>query len=147
METLNKAFVLCVKENYTMRRIMADEHHVVAMSFLKKSEPHSPWFMSIFNLATCNESSSGGGNTAPKYFLPERLIHLSFRSVFMYETFLFDGWMVVPLEDEKKLVWFDKNGARSETITKWDSKCLPEIYSSGSSLLFTQPDSKILLKL
>ena len=87
LDTLSEAFVLTVSKKYTIHRILADEHHVVAISRLP-NKPHSPWFLSIFNLATCNESSSGGGKTAPKYFLPERLIHLSFRSVFLLDACL-----------------------------------------------------------
>ena len=60
LETLSEAFGLEVPAKYSIKRIMADEHHVWAMGHMKDSEtPSRPWFMSVFDLtnATCNESS------------------------------------------------------------------------------------------
>ena len=53
LDTLSEAFDLCVPKKYKIQQIMADEHHVVAISSLKGSEPESrQLFMSIFDLAT-----------------------------------------------------------------------------------------------
>ena len=147
LDTLSKAFELCVPELYTIERIMADEHHVVAMTQLDKSSRQ--WFMTIFNLATCNKSdyrsARRGGKT--KFFLAEKHVRLAFESLFLPSVFLFNGWLVVPRENEKQLIWFDKNGTRSERSTKWDTKKLKEIHSSGSSLLLlNQHDGKLWLK-
>ena len=97
--------------------------------------------MSIFNLATCNETATR------TFFLAEKTIDLTIESFSLDRVFLFDGWLVFPLEHEQELVWFDKEGKRSETITKWDSNRFKDIFPFGSGLLFTQQDSKILWKL
>ena len=148
LDTLKEAFGLRVPIKYTIERIMADEHHVVAMSLLE-SKVSSHWFMSTFDLATCNESGGGGNNnrdgkTVRKFFLAERHVCLAFESLYLDSVFLLDGWMVVLLND--KLFWFDKNGKQSETTTKLDASKVKSIYSSGSSLLFTQIGGKLLLK-
>ena len=137
LDTLSKAFSLRVPKKYTIERIMADERHVVAMSFLKDSKLSSEWFMSIFDLATYSESD---------FFLAERHVGLAIESYSLPRVFLFDGWLVVPRENQNELVWFDKRGARSETSTKWDSDDLNNICSSGSSLFFIQRDGNLLLK-
>ena len=143
VDTLSKAFCLGVPAKYTIERIMADEHRVVAMSRQKRSEsPASQWFMSALDLPTAQ-----GDKTACKCFLEESYVRLAVESVCLPNSvFLFDGWLVFPRENENELIWFDKNGTRSETSTEWDSKNLRDIYSSGSSLLFSQPDGKLLLK-
>ena len=139
LDTLSKAFCLLVPKEYKVERILADEHHVVAMSQLNSDRGSPYWYMNIFNLATCNESSSGrGGGNRPRtnFFLSEKTIDLAIESLSLLNVFLYDGWLVVPLSVEKELVWFDKNSARSETSTEWDSDYLKEIYSFGSALLF-----------
>ena len=139
LDTLSKAFQLRPSDEYWIERILADEHHVVAMSQLNSDRGSPYWYMNIFNLATCNESSSGrGGGNRPRtnFFLSEKTIDLAIESLSLLNVFLYDGWLVVPLSVEKELVWFDKNSARSETSTEWDSDYLKEIYSFGSALLF-----------
>ena len=82
-------------------------------AILNNSSSNSPSFMTLFNLATCNESS--GHNTAPrrvgrtarKYSLPKRHVRLSAISV--SDAFLFRGWLVVPRENQNELVWFDNS--------------------------------------
>ena len=145
MDTLTKAFCLFVPDEYLMERVMADEHRVVVMSTPNIATSHK-LFMSIFNLATCNER--GGNRDArrgTRFFLPEKTIDLAIESQSLPSVFLFYGWLVF-LHEDRELIWFDKEGKRSETSTEWDSKKLKEIYSSGKSLLFTQHDSNILLK-
>ena len=124
-----------VPKKYRIEQILADERHVVAMSCLKDSELSSEWFMSIFDLATYNES---------QFFLAERHFGLAFESVWLPCVFLLDGWLVVARENENELVWFDKKGKRNETSTEWDSQKI--IFSTGSSLFFMQPDGKLLMK-
>ena len=144
MDTLSKAFQLRGPDEYSIEQIVADEHHVVAMS-QHNSERSSPfWYMSIFNLATCNES---GETAARTFFLAEKTIDLAFESFSLPRVFLFDGWLVLPLEDKGELVWLDKGGKRSEKITKWDSNRFEDIFPFGSGFLFTKHDSKILWKL
>ena len=123
---------------------MADEHHVVAMSRLEDSDLESrQLFMSIFDLATCNESG-GDGKTA-RFFLFERQIDLTIKPLLLSNVFLRPVFLV-PLNGE--LVWFDKKeGKRSETSTVLDTCNLDAIYSSDSSLVFALLDrSKFLLK-
>ena len=146
LDTLKDAFGLRVPMKYTIEwRIMADEHHVVAMSKLD-GEASRQWCMSIFDLATCSENSRSarGGKTARKFFLAERHVRFAIESLYKPCVFLLDGWLVVALN--KELVWFDKNGKRSETITELDTNKMRSIYSSRSSLLFTQRDGQLLLK-
>ena len=140
LDTLSEAFGLHVPEKYTIERIVADKHHVVAISRL--ADPSRQWSMSIFNVATFNESDgdksdSRGGKTA-RFFVAERHIELSIKSLVLSSVFPFNGWLVVHREKEKELVWFNKNGKRSETRTRLDSiSNLRAIYSTVSSLLFT----------
>ena len=149
VDTLSKAFELVAPEKYTMKRIMADEHRVVAISRLD-SEPRE-WFMSVFYLAACNESGEDkrttrrGRSAASKYFLAKRHIRLDTDSVLLYNGFLFDGWLVFPGE-KSELIWFDRNGIRSEVRTKLDSENCRDIYSFGSGLIFTQHGSTILMR-
>ena len=156
LDSLKEAFGLRVPAEYTIEQILADEHRVVAMSRLEDSEPPRKWFMSIFELATCKQrgddisswlAKRGGVKTVPQFFLAERHIELNIEPLLLLpRVFLFDSWLVVPLKNANELVWFDKNGTRSETSTEWDSRRLKDIYSSGSSLFFTQLDGKLLLK-
>ena len=146
LHTLSEAFGLRVPRKYAIERIMADEHHVVAMSFAYESGRRESfqWFMSVFDLqAIGNESSRV---ETGRFFQAERHIDLAMPSVWLSEVFLLDGWLVVPSEDDKKLFWFDKDGQQSETSTEWDTGELRAIYSSGCSLLFALDDT-LLLKL
>ena len=144
LDTLNDAFGLRVPAKYTIERIMADERHVVVISRLA-CEPSRQWIMTLFDLATCNESASGD-KTARKFFVAERHVPLAIKSVSLSSVFLFEGWLVVPRKSMNKFVWFDKKGQQSETSTKWDSQYLKKIYSFGSDLLFSTHDGKLLLK-
>ena len=140
--TLSEAFGLRLPIEYTVERIMADEHHLVTMNRLENDWSGHQWSMSIFNVATFNESDgdksdSRGGKTA-RFFVAERHIELSIKSLVLSSVFPFNGWLVVHREKEKELVWFNKNGKRSETRTRLDSiSNLRAIYSTVSSLLFT----------
>ena len=140
LDTLSEVFELRVSNKYTIERIMADEHRVVAISRLA-SEPSQHCFMSVFDLATCGESAGG-------FFLIERHIDLVMQRLWLEELFLLDGWLVVPRKNPFKSVmtWFDKNGKRSEQSTAFDTENLRAIYSSSSSLLFALFDNKLLLK-
>ena len=143
-DTLRTAFCLLVPAKYTIDRIVADEQHVVAMSRLR--EPHSRQsFMSIFDLATWNESAVLRGRKVLRFFLIESHIELTIERRLMSRAFLFDGWLVVPLKDE--LVWFDKSGKRSETSTKLDNvRNVRAFCASGSNLLFAVRNNQLFLK-
>ena len=71
LDTLSKAFCLVVPKKYTIERIIADEHRLVAMS--QQDHSSRQWFMSVFDLTTCN--------TSRKFFLAERHIRLDTDSV------------------------------------------------------------------
>ena len=142
LDTLSKAFGLVAAEKHTMERIVADEHHVVAMSRLA-SEPHSgQWYMSIFDLVACNR--------ARQKFAPSKHVLLDLGrpcfftdSAFLSKVFLFDGWLVVPRENAKELFWFDKNGTRSETRTRLDSNNMNKLYAYGRIIILTSNDGKL----
>ena len=60
LETLREVFCVRVPDEYTIERIMADEHHVVAVSRLGNDPSWQnldsrQWFMSFFDLATLDE--------------------------------------------------------------------------------------------
>ena len=138
LDTLSEAFGLRVPEKYTMERIMADEHHVVALSHLSDEPDESRrWFMSIFEL-------SGKESCDHQFFLAERHIDLTIQAHFTPEMSLLDGWLMLPLQNE--LVWIDKKGKRSETTTRLDTSNVTDIFSSDMSLLFVLRDKKLLLK-
>ena len=140
LDTLSKAFQLRGQNEYSIEQIVADEHHVVALSQHDSERGYLLiWYISIFNLATCNETRT--------FFLAEKTIYFTIESLSLPRVFLFDGWLVFPLTDEGQIVWFDKEGKRSKRITKWDSNRFKDIFTFGSGFLFTQHDSKILLKL
>ena len=152
LETLREAFCLRVPAKYRIERILADEHHLVAMTRRENESDWAvrQWSMGLFDLqAIGKESGRDKGAEVGKsasFFLIERHIDLTIESHLLpSHFFLFDGWLVVPQWKKKKLVWFDKNGRRSETSTEWDSENLSQIYSSGLSLLFSQPDGKLWL--
>ena len=104
---------------------MVDECHVVALSRLEDSKPESDrWDMSIFDLATFNESGDhqGARGLSTVRFLPvKRHIVLMIEPMLLSSVFLFDGWMAVPLENANELVWFNKSGRRRETSTELDN--------------------------
>ena len=125
LHTLKKAFVLGVSIKHTVERIMADESHLVAMSCVSREAENRRWFMRIFDLATSNER--GGHKLMPA----QSRIELTIEPMLVSSVFLFDGWMVVPLEKANELVWFDKSGRRRETRTKLDNiSNVLAIYSS-----------------
>ena len=147
LDTLNKAFVLCVPEQYTMRRIMADEHHLVAMSRVASVPGSCHWFMSVFNLQAIYAETGfrdKAGKKTRKIFQAERHVRLDIEPIWLPSAFLFHGWLVVVLTNE--LAWFDKEGARSATSTEWDSNNWKGICASGSSLQLIRHDGKHLLK-
>ena len=148
LDTLSEAFELRALKKYGMFGIVTDEHHLIAIG-LKDIDP-LPWFMSIFDLATCNESggdNSRGEETARKFFLAERYVDFGTQWLWRTEAFLLDGWLVVPGENRSTFAWFDKKGKRSETSTDVDLGNVRAIYwSGGSSLLFAFDDDKLLLK-
>ena len=153
LDTLMTAFGLRVPEKYTMRRIMADEHHVVAMSCLggepwwREFEPEESrqWFISIFDLQAMAKKKAN--KKIVRFFRAERHIDLNVHSPWVSEVFLLDGWLVVP-NGNLELVWFNKKGKRSETSTQLDNiSNVRAIYSSGSSLLIGLEKNKLLLKI
>ena len=125
LDTLKEAFGLLVPAEYRIERIMVDECHVVALSRLEDSKPESDrWDMSIFDLATFNESGDhqGARGLSTVRFLPvKRHIVLMIEPMLLSSVFLFDGWMAVPLENANELVWFNKSGRRRETSTELDN--------------------------
>ena len=138
-------------DEYTIDRIMADEHHLVAMSRLD-GETTSNWFMSVFDLQAFGEASgddkdAGVGKTASKFFLLERHIDLAIQRLWLSEVFLLDGWLVVPHRDKDTFSWYDKDGQRNATSTDVDLGNVRAIYSSGgSNHLFDLDDDTLLLK-
>ena len=138
LDTLSKAFDLRVPKKYTIERIMADEHHVVALSM--KSISDRWWLMSIFDLASVEESCSV--TVARRSASIWRHIDLAWHSELIPSAFLLDGWIVIDCGNE--FVWFDKKGQRSEETT--DINPLRSIYLSGSNLLFRRPKDKLSLK-
>ena len=146
LDTLSKAFVLCVPDNYFIVWIMADEHHLVAMSQMYSEGPRQP-YMSVFDLqAICRQigDDGGGKKTRRNIFLAERHVRLDIELMQLSYTFLIDGWLVVP--SDKKIFWFDKMGQQSEVSTEWDSKKWRAIFSYGSSLILILRDGTFLLK-
>ena len=136
LDTLNEAFELRMPARFTMKRIMSDEHRVVAMSRLGDEPDEScQWFVSIFDLQA--RAKKGDKAERRKFFLVERHIDLMLtQPLLMLSVFVLDRWLVVPRQNE--LVWFDKKeGKRSETITVLNNTNeLRATFLSGSSLLF-----------
>ena len=149
LDTLSEAFTLRVPEKYTMERIMADEQHVVAMSRLSSERlQHDSesrhWFMSIFDLQAIAQKKDN--NTILRFFRAERHIDLDMHSPWVTKLFLLDGWLVALLDDE--LVWFDKQGKRSQTITRFDNMSdVRAIYFSGSGIFIGLEKDKLLMKI
>ena len=142
LDTLSEAFELRVPAKYKINHIIADEHRVVAMC--SKSLPHQR-YMSIFDLATCNESgcdNSRGEERARKFFMAERHIVLPLESLLIDEVFL----LVFPNDKRNIFVWFNKNGEQSESSTEVDLGNMRAIYSFNSCLLFDLGYDKLLLK-
>ena len=143
LDTLSEAFALRVPKKYTIERMVADEHHLVAMS-RPDIESSLHWFVSLFDLATCDSKDSCGKSDC---FVVERHVDLStqMQTLHLGELFLLDGWLVFPGDHE--IFWFDKEGNRSETSTQMDNyDLLRDIYSSRSVLLFLFSDGKLLMK-
>ena len=140
LDTLSKAFELRVPEKYVIEQVMADEQHLVTISQPYK-EWSRQWCVSVFDVqAICKESDKA----ARKFFLAQRHVRLALEPMRMPSAFLFHDWLVLVLANE--LAWFDKEGTRSETRTEWDSNKFEDIYSSGSSLILTKHDGKVLFK-
>ena len=77
LDTLKTAFHLLVPKKYTIERIVADKHHLVAMSRLSDEPDESrQWFMIIFDLQEASVEKNGN-KTARKFLLVERLIDLT----------------------------------------------------------------------
>ena len=104
---LSKAFILYVPEKKNrIARIMADEDHVVALSYVS-SEPKAPvqWFVSVFDLKAIykksgddgsGEMDASGGKRKCEFFLAERLFHLPTESAWWPSAVLMlDGWLVL----------------------------------------------------
>ena len=142
LDTLSEAFVLIVPKNYRIHRILADEHHVVAVCRMENDwfGTFTQFFTTVFDLATCNEIGGGGGKTA-NFSLPERRIDLLTMWYWIADVFLLDGWLVVPGANE--LAWYNKEGKR-ETRTELVTHKLT-IFASRSVLLFEIPDSDKML--
>ena len=132
LDTLNEAFELRVPKKYRIYQIVADEHHVVAVS-RSSDEPESrDWFMSIFDLATCNEID---GDKTARFSLPEEYINLELEWYLLADASLLDGWLVVPTYNDE-IFWYDKTGKRSETSTELNMTQLIKMYASRWALLF-----------
>ena len=144
LDTLSEAFELRVPRKYKIERIMADEHHVVAMCRLETEPESRQLFMSLFDLATCNEIGCNNSAKDVLFSLNESPIDLNIQKQWLDEVFLFDGWLVVPRNRE--FFWFDKEGNRSKTSTKLDTSELPTIFSSRSVLLFAFNKRNLLMK-
>ena len=115
---------------------------------LMRSKPGSSHqrFISLFDLqAICKKSDDKDtGKAEHKFFLAERHVRLDMESAWTPPLFLFEGWLVFRLQNE--LVWYDKEGQRSETRTELDSNSWIRIFASGSSLILRKRDGKLLLK-
>ena len=133
LDTLNVAFSLRVTKKHIIQRIMADENHLVTMNRLEKVWSDQ-WSMSIFDLQAKSGMENGD------FFLAERHVEMGMLSSMWLPVFLHCEWLI--LQQEKELVWYDKNGNRSETRTQLDTNNMLAIYSSGSSLIFTMRNNK-----
>ena len=149
LDTMKKAFCLLVPEKYTISRILADKHHVVALSLLSDEAESRQLYMSIFALQQETSNKKKGNKPARNFFLLYTWVDLdlTFDHWTLSGLFLFGGWLVVGLMNAKELVWFDKSGTRSETSTKLHKYSIwRPIYSSGSSILIPQHKYKYLVK-
>ena len=143
LNTLSEAFALGVHEKYRIKRIMVDEHHLVAMSQLLESSDE--WLMSIFDFQDKSEVKENANDNMAHFFLHEKHVHFGKLNMSL-PVFLHCEWLIVPDENESKLVWFDKKGTRSETSTYTDLDHVRDIYSSGASLFFVLENKRLLLK-
>ena len=130
--------MFCVAEKYAVEQIMADEHHLVAMCRLGSEESPDQLSVSIFDLASCSVDKKAC------FFWTQRHVEFDMQSSRGMTAFLHCEWLVVP--HKKELVWFDKNGNRSERSTDVDLENVRDIYSSGSRLFFVLRDKKLLMK-
>ena len=142
LDTLSEAFALLVPKKYKIERLLADEHHLVAVC--RMGDKTRQWYMTVFDLATCDEILSRSGDKTGHFCPPESLVDLDMEWLWQEELFLLDGWLVVPSAEE--ILWFDKRGNRSETSTYVDTSDLHTIYASRSALLFHFHDGKLLMK-
>ena len=152
LHTLNEVFCMRVPNEYTIERMMAEEHRVVAISRrdrrpLWQNSESGPWCMNLFDVDIFSEWDydffARRCMTAP-FPVSEWHIGLDMQLPRLENVFLLDGWLVVTGDNE--IFWFDREGKRSETITKLDNGELRTIYSSSSSLLFSLHDDTLLLK-
>ena len=156
LDTLSKAFELRVPKKCTIERIWADEHHVVAMSKLTMS--YLDWYMTIFDLAKCNRHGDNRQQQAKRarkkkaaagvFFLAEKHVLLNldrrfYDSEFLSKVSLFDGCLVALRVYTNEILWFNKNGTRSEMSTRLDNTNLKELYASGSIIILTSKDGKL----
>ena len=132
LDTLSEASGLRLLKEYTVKRIMANEHRVVALSNLKESE----YLMSVFDLqGTGNDRSGDDKRAARRFSLPERHFPLGIESPYSSEVFLVDDWLVVPTDQH--IFWYNKEGHRSETAIELNRTAKSDtIYTSRSVLLF-----------
>ena len=144
LDTLSKAFSLLVPKRYTLERIMADEHHVVAMSLESGEAESRQLFMSVFDLQAFGHDGSGDDKRVRRFSLPKRHFYLDIELPWLDQVFLFDGWLVVP--EVQQITWFDKEGHRSESSTEWDSNGLINTFASRSILVFAFEDGKLLMQ-
>ena len=144
VDTLGETFSLRVSKKYRIHRIVADEHHMVAMWRLE-GDPFgmfTHWFTSVFDLAICNEIGSGGKKAC--FSLPERQIDLPPIWLSIADVFLLEGWLVV--RGLTELAWLDKEGNRSETSTELVTHKLRKMYASRSVLLLDVRHDMLLIK-
>ena len=149
LDTLSEAFVLRMPAQYTIERILADEYHVVAMCPV--GDEARQWYMCLIDLATCNQieddtsNTSAGGVKTACVSLAENRIDVEISWLWLDQVFLLDGWLAVPSYQE--IMWFDKEGTRSETRTNWDNTTqLWAINASRSGVLFKFRDGSLLMK-
>ena len=149
LDTLSEAFVLRMPAKYTIERILADEHHVVALCPV--GDEARQWYMCLIDLATCNQiegdtsNTSVGGVQTARVSLAEFPIDVEISWQWLDQVFLLGGWLVVPSDQE--ITWFDQVATRSETRTNWDNNTqLRAIYASRSVVLFKFGAGSLLMK-
>ena len=140
LDTLSQAFLLRLPEQYTIERILGDEHHVVALCPARNC--HRRWFMCLIDLATCNKNE--GGYQMDRVGLSENQFYIEMEWMWLDQVFLLDGWLVVPGTQE--MLWFDKEGTQSDLSTAWDTTKLLAIYASRSVILFKFGDGTLRMK-
>ena len=151
VDTLREAFGLRAPEKYKIERLMADEHQLVAMSRSSEAPDSRQWFMSVFDSANCDQidyecnKSAQRFEISRRFALPERHVEIDIQaSPWLSQVFLVAGWLAVP--GDRHILWFDKDGHRSETSTEWDTAQLRKTFASRSILVFAFHDRKLLMK-